>query len=80
MMMVGSRPAPERICATIEVVLVLPCEPAMAMPYLIRISSASISALGITGICRRRASRTSGLSGFTADETTTTSQSPMFLA
>ena len=75
---VGSREVPDRICATIEVVLVLPWEPAMAMPYLIRISSASISARGITGICRRRDSATSGLSGWIADEVTTTSQSPTF--
>ncbi len=80
MMIVGSSPAPDSTCATIEVVVVLPCEPAMAMPYLIRISSASISARGITGICRRRASSTSGLSGFTAEEMTTTSASPTFEA
>src|SRR6266571_2371669 len=80
MMMVGSRPAPDRSWATIEVVLVLPCDPAMATPYLIRISSASISARGITGIWRRRASRISGLSGRTAEETTTTSQSPFVSA
>ena len=80
MMIVGSSPAPDSTCATIEVVVVLPCEPAMAMPYLIRISSASISARGITGICLRRASSTSGLSGFTAEEMTTTSASPTFKA
>src|SRR2546425_990106 len=76
MMIVGSSPAPARTCATIEVVVVLPCDPAMAMPYLMRMSSASISARGITGIWRRRASSTSGLSGRTAEETTTTSASP----
>ncbi len=43
--------------ATSEVVVVLPCEPAMAMPYFRRISSASISARGITGICRAHAPR-----------------------
>ena len=40
-------------CATIEVVVVLPCEPAMAMPYFRRISSASISARGMTGMLAR---------------------------
>ena len=52
-----------------------PAEPAMAMPYLSRISSASISARGITGTRRLCASSSSGLSGFTADENTTTSAS-----
>jgi hypothetical protein len=36
-------------------------------------SSASISARGMTGMRRRRASMISGLSGRTADDTTTTS-------
>ena len=45
-----------------------------------RISSASISARGMTGICRRPASRTSGFVGLTAEETTTTSASPTFAA
>ena len=35
---------PPRTDATMEVVVVLPCMPAMAMPYFSRISSASISA------------------------------------
>ncbi len=52
--------------------MVFPCVPAIAMPYFIRINSASISARGITGIFLRCASRTSGLSGRTAEETTTT--------
>ena len=69
---VGSHPAVASTVATIEVVVVLPCVPAMAIPYFIRISSASISARGITGIFRRCASRTSGLSGRTAEEVTTT--------
>jgi hypothetical protein len=43
MTMVGSRPEPERIWATMEVVEVFPWEPAMATPYFMRISSASIS-------------------------------------
>src|SRR5512141_2440474 len=69
---VGSQPAVASTVATIEVVVVLPCVPAIAMPYVIRISSASIAARGITGILRRCASRISGLSGRTAEETTTT--------
>src|SRR6266542_2983822 len=36
---VGSRPAAPSTAATMEVVVVLPCVPAMAMPYLSRISS-----------------------------------------
>ena len=52
--------------------MVLPWLPATATPYLRRISSASISARGITGTPRRRASATSGLSGRTAVEVTTT--------
>ena len=51
-----------------EVVVVLPWVPATAMAYLSRISSASISARGITGVCRARASATSTLSRATADE------------
>ena len=47
---VGSRPPAASTAATIEVVVVLPCMPAMAMPYFRRISSASISARGITGM------------------------------
>src|SRR5512140_130924 len=69
---VGSQPAVASTVATIEVVVVFPCVPAIAMPYFIRINSASISARGITGIFRRCASRTSGLSDLTAEETTTT--------
>ena len=77
---VGSSPARCSTVATGEVVVVLPCEPAIAMPYFRRISSASISARGITGIWRARAATTSGLSDCTADETTTTSASPRFSA
>ena len=77
---VGSRPARSSISATIDVVVVLPCAPAIAMPNRSRISSASISARGITGTCRARASTTSGLSAAIADETTTTSASPTFAA
>ena len=45
-----------------DVVVVLPCVPAMAMPYFRRISSASISARGMTGMPRCRATWTSTLS------------------
>ncbi len=51
-----------------EVVVVLPWEPATAMPSCSRITSASISARGITGILRRSASSSSGLLPRTADE------------
>ena len=47
--------------AAMEVVVVLPWLPATAMPYFSRISSASSSPRGITGIRRRRASCTSGI-------------------
>ena len=58
---VGSSPARSRSSATIDVVVVLPCAPATAMPCFRRISSASISARGITGMPRERAATTSGL-------------------
>ena len=51
-----------------EVVVVFPWVPAIAIPYFIRINSASISARGMTGIFRARAASTSGLSGRTAEE------------
>src|SRR5256885_13093537 len=51
---VGSKCAAARTDATSEVVVVFPCAPATAIPYLSRISSASISARGITGIFRLR--------------------------
>ena len=53
---VGSKPACDRIVAAIEVVVVLPWLPATAMPYFSRISSASSSPRGMTGIPSRRAS------------------------
>ena len=56
-----------------DVVVVLPCVPATAMPYFMRISSASISARGMTGILSSRARTTSGFANATADEMTTTS-------
>jgi hypothetical protein len=77
---VGSIPACASRWAAIEVVVVFPCEPAMAMPYLSRISSASISARGMTGIFFARAATTSGLSLRTAVEITTTSASVRFSA
>jgi hypothetical protein len=49
-----------RMEATMDVVVVLPWAPAMATPYLRRMSSDSISALGMTGIYRSFASRSSG--------------------
>ena len=63
-----------------DVVVVLPWAPAMAIPYRNRISSASISARGITGTPRLRASLTSGFDGRTAVEVTTTWASPTFAA
>ncbi len=65
---VGSRPAAESTVETSEVVVVLPCDPAMAMPYFSRISSASISARGITGTPCCRARATSGFCAETAEE------------
>ena len=68
---VGSRPAWLSTAATIDVVVVFPWLPATAMPNFWRISSASNSPRGITGIASRRASITSGLSERTAELTTT---------
>ena len=51
-----------------EVVVVLPCVPAMPMPYFRRMTSASISARRITGIFLCCASTSSGLSNCTAEE------------
>jgi hypothetical protein len=72
-------PAPST-AAIIEVVVVLPCIPATAMPYFSRINSASISARWITGIFLARASSTSGLLAGTAELVTTTSHSAAFAA
>jgi hypothetical protein len=77
---VGSNPARSRIVAIMDVVVVFPWVPAMAMLYFSRASSASISALGITGIFRRSAARISGLSRRTADDVTTTCAAPIFSA
>ena len=69
---VGSNPPSASTAATMEVVVVLPWVPATAIPYLSRMSSASISARGIVGIWRCRATWTSTLSLATAEEYTTT--------
>jgi len=68
---VGSTPASASTLVTSEVVVVLPWVPAMAMPCFSRISSASITARGTTGMRWARAAITSGLSPFTAVEVTT---------
>ena len=73
---VGSSPPRSSTSAIIDVVLVLPCDPAIAIENRSRMSSASISARGITGIPRSRAATISGLPVRTADVTTTTSASP----
>ena len=77
---VGSTPASVRMSVTSEVVVVLPCVPAMAMPLRRRISSASITARGTTGMRRARAAITSGLSPFTAVDVTTASAPSMCAA
>ena len=64
---VGSSPPAANTAATIEVVVVLPCMPAMAMPYFSLINSASISARWITGMCSLCASVTSALSAAMAE-------------
>ena len=63
-----------------DVVVVLPCVPATATPYFMRISSANISARWMTGTSRWRAATISGLSAVTAEERTTTSAVPTFSA
>ena len=80
MTQVGSSPASPSTCEIKLVVVVLPCVPAMAMPCLKRISSASIIARGTTGTPAALAATTSGLSGFTALEITTTSAPAILLA
>jgi hypothetical protein len=52
----------------------------MATQDLRRISSASISARRTTGMSRARAAASSGLSRFTAEDTTTTVASPILRA
>ena len=58
---VGSSPPAIITVEIIVVVVVLPCEPATATEYFIRISSPSISARGMTGMPRARAASISGL-------------------
>ena len=70
---VGSTPASASTLVTSDVVVVLPCVPAMAMPCFRRISSASITARGTTGTRLLRAAMTSGLSLRTAVDVTTAS-------
>ena len=74
---VGSSPPSASTLATRLVVVVLPWVPAIAMPCFRRISSASISARGTTGMRLARAAATSGLSPFTAVDTTTASAPSM---
>ena len=74
---VGSRLAAASTLATRLVVVVLPCVPAMAMPFFMRISSASITARGTTGTSLAWAATTSGLSSFTAVEVTMASAPSM---
>src|SRR6267143_406870 len=79
---VGCRPACSSTVAIRLVVVVLPCDPAMATASLRRISSESISARRMTGMPRARAATASGLvARRTALEVTTTSTSgPTFSA
>ncbi len=77
---VGSRPPSASTDAIRLVVVVLPCVPATAMPCFSRISSASISARGTTGMPLSRAATTSGLSAATAVDTTTASAPATFAA
>ena len=65
---VGSMPAAPSMDAMSEVVVVFPWVPAMATPYFMRMSSASISALGIMGIFAASAALSSTLSALTAEE------------
>ena len=74
---VGSRPASASTLVTRLVVVVLPWVPAIAMPCFRRISSASITARGTTGMRRARAAMTSGLSERTAVDVTTASAPAM---
>jgi hypothetical protein len=69
---VGSSPAAARTLAVMEVVVVLPCAPAMAMPYFKRINSPSISARGMTGIFSAVRLDDFRIVAANAEETTTT--------
>ena len=57
-----------RIAPVMDVVVVLPCVPAIAMPRFTRITSASISARLMTGTPNARAAATSGFCSTTAEE------------
>ena len=72
---VGSRPATSSTRAIIDVVVVLPCAPATAIPWRSCMSSARTSARATTGKPRSRAATISGLVDRTADEYTTSSTS-----
>ena len=77
---VGSMPASASTLATKLVVVVLPCVPAIATPFFKRISSASMTARGTTGMSLACAATTSGLSACTAVEVTTASAPAMCAA
>ena len=77
---VGSRPPSASTLAIRLVVVVFPCVPATAMPCFSRMSSASISARGTTGMPFSRAATTSLFMPSTALDTTTTSARPRFVA
>ncbi len=62
------------------VVVVLPWVPATAIPCFRRMSSASMSARGTTGMRLDCAATTSTLSGVTAEDTTTASADAMLSA
>ena len=75
--MVGSRPPLLRTFAIMAVVEVFPWAPDTAIAYLIRISSASISALGIIGIFNSSAAATSAFPLDIAVDVTITSAFPI---
>ena len=80
LMTVGSRPPASSSVPTIDVVVVLPCVPPMAIAWRKRISSASISARRTIGISRSRAAAYSGLVFLIAVETTISAASPRLSA
>ena len=77
---VGSIPPASSSAAIIDVVVVLPCVPATATVFCIRISSASISARRTRGRRFSAAAATSGLLSGMAVEQTTTAASPRLSA
>ena len=76
---VGSNPAAPNTAAKSEVVVVLPCVPQTATPFLNRINSPNISARATSGMPAAFAAAHSGLSAATAAENTTQS-APSILA